>query len=146
MAKLQVDPTQTQNALDYHSATPYLVLNDAAAAIDFYRAAFGAVERSRRTDNAGRIRHAEVRIGDSTIMLAEEFDYFGVKARSPLTSGSTNMHTYLFVDDADQMVARAVAAGASVVDAVTDQDYGVRSGGVTDPWGQVWWIASPLRK
>ena len=86
--------------------------------------------------------HAEIRIGDSPIMLAEEFDFGGVVARSPLAAGSTSMHFYLYLPDVDARFAQALAAGAREVMAVTDQRYGERSGGVQDPFGHVWWLAT----
>jgi PhnB protein len=88
------------------------------------------------------VRHAEVRIGDSPIMLAEPFEFGGVTAKHPGPGGSTSMHVYLYVPDADAVVAQALAAGAREVMPVTDQVYGERSGGVVDPFGHVWWVST----
>jgi PhnB protein len=126
----------------HHTVTPYVIVDDARRAIAFYEQAFGAVQTSLNADEHGKVRHAEVRIGDSPIMLAEAFEFGGVAARGPRTAGSTSMHLYLYVPDADALVARALAAGARQVMPVSDQAYGDRSGGVEDPFGHVWWIAT----
>ena len=126
----------------HHTVTPYVIVKDAREAIAFYTRAFGAEQVSLKTNDAGRVMHAEIRIGDSPIMLAEEFDFGGVVARSPAAASSTSMHFYLYVPDVDALFARARSAGAREVMPVTDQPYGERSGGVQDPFGHVWWLAT----
>ena len=129
----------------HHTVTPYVIVSDARAAIDFYARAFGAVQTSLSVDDAGKVRHAEVRIGDSPVMLAETFEFQGVSATNPAAiGGRTSMHIYLYVPDSDALFAQAIAAGAREVMAVADQSYGDRSGGVVDPFGHVWWIATHL--
>ena len=124
----------------YHSLTPYLIVNGAARAIDFYRRAFGAVELLRMEEPDGRVGHAELRIGDSTVMLADEYPEIG--ARTPQTIGGTPVSLVLYVEDVDATVARAVAAGAKLTRPVADQFYGDRTGGLTDPFGHVWYVAT----
>lgn len=124
----------------YHSVTPYLVVKGAARAIDFYVRAFGAVELLRMPEPDGRIGHAELRIGDSPVMLADEHPEAG--ARSPETVGGSPVTLMLYVPDVDATVARAVAAGARLTRPVADQFYGDRNGGVTDPFGHVWFVAT----
>jgi PhnB protein len=128
----------------HHTVTPYVIVDDARRAIAFYERAFGAVQTSLSVDERGKVRHAEVRIGDSPVMLAEAFDFGGIAARGPRTAGSTSMHLYLYVPDVDALFARAREAGGREVMPVTDQAYGDRSGGVEDPFGHVWWIATCL--
>lgn len=139
----QTASTATSHApAGHHTATPYVIVSDARAAIDFYTRAFGAVQTSLSVDDAGKVRHAEVRIGDSPIMLAEHFEFRGVSAKSPNAGGGSSMHVYLYVPDVDALFAQAIAAGAREVMSVADQAYGDRSGGVVDPFGHVWWIAT----
>ena len=127
----------------HHTVTPYVIVSDARAAIDFWSRAFGAVQTSLTVDDAGKVRHAEVRIGDSPIMLAEAFEFRGVSAADPAAlGGRTSLHIYLYVPDVDALFAQAVVAGAREVMPVADQAYGDRSGGVVDPFGHVWWIAT----
>ena len=127
----------------HHTVTPYVIVSDARAAIDFYTRAFGAVQTSLHVDDTGKVRHAEVRIGDSPIMLAEHFEFRDVSAADPAAiGGRTSMHIYLYVPDVDALFAQAIAAGAREAMPVTDQTYGDRSGGVVDPFGHVWWIAT----
>lgn len=124
----------------YHSVTPYLIVKGAARALDFYVRAFGAVELMRMPQEDGRIGHAEIRIGDSRVMLADEFPEIG--ARSPESIGGSPVTIMLYVDDVDATVARAVSAGAKLTRPVADQFYGDRSGAVTDPFGHVWFVAT----
>lgn len=124
----------------YHSVTPYLVLNDAAGAIEFYKTAFGASELMRMAAPNGRIGHAELRIGDSRIMLADEFPEMG--ARSARTIGGSPVHIYLYVEDVDAVTGRALAAGAKELRPVKDQFYGDRSGSIEDPFGHVWHVST----
>jgi PhnB protein len=124
----------------YHTVTPYLIVKDAARALEFYKKAFGATETMRLADPSGRIGHAEIKIGDSSIMLADEFPEMG--ARSPQTLGGSPVSLCLYVADVDAQASQAVAAGAKVVRPVLDQFYGDRSGTFADPFGHVWTIAT----
>ncbi|MEX0978519.1 MAG: VOC family protein [Pirellulales bacterium] len=125
----------------YHTATPYLIIKGAAAAIDFYKKAFSASELMRMTDpKTNGIGHAEIKIGDSPIMLADEHPDMGYK--SPKTIGGTPVSLMLYVDDVDAMAKQALAAGAKVMRPVQDQFYGDRSGTFEDPFGHVWTIAT----
>ena len=123
----------------YHSVTPYLVVDDANAAIDFYTRALGAQEKFRMP-MGDRIGHAELTIGDSHIMLADEFpdmDHLGPKSR-----GGTTVSLLVYVDDVDSAFRTAVAAGATEQRAVADQFYGDRSGTLLDPFGHQWTLAT----
>jgi PhnB protein len=120
--------------------TPYVCCTNAAKAIDFYKAAFGATETMRLAEPDGRIGHAEVVIEGSTLMLSDEYPDHGVQ--SPTTLGGTPVNLHLYVPDADATVARAVAAGAKVVRPLADQFYGDRSGTIQDPFGHVWFVAT----
>jgi PhnB protein len=124
----------------YHTATPYLIIKGAAGALDFYKKAFGAVELMRMDSPDGKIGHAEIKIGDSPIMLADEFPDMGF--RSPQSLGGTPVSLCLYVEDVDTRFSQAVAAGATVMRPVKDQFYGDRSGTLTDPFGHVWTIAT----
>jgi len=124
----------------YHSVTPHLVASDAAGAIEFYKKAFGATEIIRHADPGGKIRNAEVKIGDSMIMLADEFPEMGVV--SPRSLGGSPVSFYLYVKDVDQVHRQALAAGGEEIYPVTDKFYGDRSGGVKDPFGHSWYIAT----
>ncbi len=126
----------------YHTATPYLIIKDAASAIEFYKKAFGATELMRHADPSGKIMHAEIKIGNSPIMIGSEFPEMGV--RSPQSLGGSPVGILLYVEDVDAVFSQAVAAGAKVERAVKDQFYGDRSGGVTDPFGHVWHIATHI--
>lgn len=123
----------------YHSVIPYLLVDDAAAAIDFYAQAFGG-EEVMRMPMDGRIGHAEIRIGDSHIMLADEVPDRGY--RGPKAVGGTPVSIMLYVPDVDQVFARATEAGATTERAVEDQFYGDRSGTLVDPFGHRWHIAT----
>ena len=125
----------------FHTATPYMIIRDAARAIEFYKKAFGATEVYRHSDAGGKIRHAQIRIGDSPFMIADEFPEFSV-CRSPQSLNGSPMHIYLYVEDVDPVFNQAVASGATTLMPVIDQFYGDRSGGVTDPFGHIWWIAT----
>jgi PhnB protein len=124
----------------FHSVTPYLTVKGAAAALDFYARAFGAVELYRLVGPDGRIGHAELRIGDSVLMLSDEYPDFG--ALGPVAIGGTPVKLQIYVPDADAAVARAVAAGATLLRPVQDQFHGSRSGMVADPFGHGWFIAT----
>lgn len=127
----------------FHTATPYLIVRDAARAIDFYKQAFAATELTRHADPSGKIRHAEIRIGNSPIMLSDESPEFP-DWQSPQSRGGTPVHVYLYVEDADAVFHRAIASGAKELLPLKDQFYGDRSGGVTDPFGHVWYIATHI--
>jgi len=124
----------------YHTLTPYLVVNGAARALEFYKQAFGATEVARMPGPGGKIMHAEIKIGDSHLMLADEFPE--MDARSPQTIGGTPVGLMLYFEDADAVFARAVSAGAKVLRPVQDQFYGDRSGTVADPFGHKWTIST----
>ena len=124
----------------YHAVTPYLTVKDAARTIEFYEAAFGAVETMRMSAPDGKVGHAEIRIGGSAIMLSDAFPEMGM--RDPESLGGTHGSILLYVKDVDALFARAVAAGAKVVRPVKDQFYGDRSGTVADPSGHIWTIAT----
>ena len=124
----------------YHSLTPYLIIKGAAAAIDFYKKNFDAQEIMRFPQPDGRIGHAELKMGDSYIMMADEFPE--MNKVSPTTLGNTPVGLMLYVDDADAIFNRAVFAGAKVEKPLTDQFYGDRSGTLLDPFGHQWTIAT----
>jgi PhnB protein len=124
----------------YHSVTPYLMVRDAASALAFYRNAFGAQEVMRFDDPNGRIAHAEVKIGDSHVMLADEVPDQGMVG--PQTLGGAGVSLMLYVDDVDATFAQAIAAGATVRRPVADQFYGDRVGTLADPFGHVWSIGT----
>jgi PhnB protein len=124
----------------YHVVTPYLALNDAARAIDFYKRAFGARERLRMDAPGGKVGHAELVIGDSAIMLADEFaemEFLGPQSR-----GGTTVSLHLYVKDCDAAFAKAVAAGATVMRPLRDEFYGDRTGTLRDPFGHMWHLAT----
>ncbi len=122
----------------YHTITPYICVNDAANAIEFYKKAFGATELMRLADPSGRIGHAEVKIGDSPIMFGEEMEGH----RGPKSLGGTAVSLMIYVADVDRMFAQAVAAGGTQERAVADQFYGDRTGTLIDPFGHRWSIAT----
>ena len=125
---------------EYHTVTPYLYVHDSAAAIAFYVTAFGATEVMRVPGPGGSVMHAEIQIGTSRVMMADENPEWGNK--SPRTLGGTSAGYCLYVEDVDAVFARAVAAGATVKRPVADQFYGDRSGTVTDPFGHMWTIST----
>src|SRR5262245_12010045 len=124
----------------YHAITPYLIVSSGAKAIDFYVRAFGAVERERMQDASGKVRHAELTVGDARLMLADEHPEIG--ALSPRTAGGSPVSLLLYVEDVDAVVANAVAAGATLIRPLADQFYGDRVGGISDPFGHHWSIAT----
>jgi PhnB protein len=124
----------------YHSVTPYLFIKGAASAIDFYKNVFGATERMRMPGPKGEIMHAELKIGDSVVMLGEENIQMG--AKSPLSLGGSAISLYVYVTDVDATVVKATDAGAKLVRPVKDQFYGDRSGTVIDPFGHIWSVAT----
>jgi PhnB protein len=126
----------------YPRVTPYLAVDDAAKAIDFYVAVLGAEERFRMGGPDGRIGHAELDIGDSVIMLADEFPDMGVVG--PKTVGGTPVTMHMYVTDVDDTVARAIKAGAKEIRPVEDQFYGDRTGWIEDPFGHRWSIGTHI--
>ncbi|MCA9054470.1 MAG: VOC family protein [Planctomycetaceae bacterium] len=124
----------------YHSVTPYLICRNAAAAIDYYTKAFGARERMRLPMPGGLLGHAELEIGDSVVMLADENQEWG--AMSPQTLGGTPASVLIYVEDVDTVFQRAIDAGAKVVRPLQDQFYGDRSGHLEDPFGHRWSVAT----
>jgi PhnB protein len=124
----------------YHSVTPYLIFSGAGDAIAFYKRALGAEEVMRMADPGGRIQHAEIKIGDSRIMLADEHPE--IQALSPKTVGGSPVSIHLYIEDVDTAVEHAVAAGAKLIRPVADQFYGDRLGGIEDPFGYRWFIAT----
>ncbi|MCA9146970.1 MAG: VOC family protein [Planctomycetaceae bacterium] len=126
----------------YHSVTPYIITHDAAGAIEFYKKAFGATELMRLPGPGGKVMHAEIKIGDSPVMLADEFPEMGIK--SAKTIGGSPIHLMIYTDDCDAMFAQAIAAGAAEKKPMADQFYGDRSGSVEDPYGHEWTIATHI--
>jgi uncharacterized glyoxalase superfamily protein PhnB len=126
-----------------HSITPYLVTKDAPAAIEFYQRAFGAEELARIPMQDGRLLHASIKIGDSVLMLAEEFPEWGGKG--PKTLGGTPVSIHLYVEDVDVAWARAVEAGCAVLMPLADAFWGDRFGMLLDPFGHHWSLAMCIR-
>jgi PhnB protein len=124
----------------YHALTPYLAVDDAAQAIEYYRKAFGAKERVRMETPDGKIGHAELEIGDSLVMLSDTFP--PASTRPPKELGGTSASVFMYAEDVDAVVKQAVDAGATVTMEVADQFWGDRFGTVTDPFGHVWSIAT----
>ena len=124
----------------YGAVTPYLSVRGAAQAIEFYKKAFGAKEIMRMSGPDGKLGHAEIRIGDSRVMLSDEYE--AMAFLGPQSRGGTTVHIHLYVRDVDATVARATAAGAKVVRPVQDQFYGDRTGSIEDPFGHVWHVAT----
>ena len=124
----------------YRTATPYLIVNDAASAIEFYKKAFGATELIRLADPTGKVMHAEIRIGNSPLMLADEFPDMGY--RSPQSLGGSPVSILLYVENVDTLFSQAITAGAKETMAVVDQFDGDRRGTLTDPFGHVWLLAT----
>ncbi len=126
----------------FHTVTPYVTIKGAAKAIEFYKEAFGATEIFRWADPDGSIRHAEVVIGSSPVMLTDEAPEFGMAG--PQSLGGSPVHMFLYVEDVDAVFSRAIAAGATELMPVEDSEDGDRRGGVTDPFGHVWYIATHI--
>jgi PhnB protein len=124
----------------YHTLTPYLAVDDAAEAIDYYKKAFGAKERGRMDTPDGKIGHAELEIGDSIVMLSDPFPHSST--RTPKELGGTSASVFLYVEDVDAVVKKAVDAGATVTMEVADQFWGDRFGTIADPFGHLWSIAT----
>jgi PhnB protein len=126
----------------FHRVTPHLVVRDAAKMIEFYKKAFGAVEKRRAPGPGGKIIHAELQIGDSIVFLNDEFPEMG--AVSPLTTKGTGVTLHLYVEDADKQYQQALSAGAEVAMPLADQFWGDRYGIVKDPSGHQWSIGSHM--
>jgi PhnB protein len=138
-----VTPMPVQPIPDgYHTLTPYLIVQGASDAIDFYKKAFGAIEIMRHLAEGRGIMHAEIRVGDSPIMLADEAP--AMNAKGPKAYGGSPISLMLYVEDVDASFDRAVEAGAKVIHPVADQPYGDRMGGLEDPFGHTWWLASRI--
>lgn len=127
----------------YHSIQPYLMFKDCAAAIAFYVKAFGAKEKFRMPNADGRIGHAEIQIGDSVLMMADEAPQ--IEAFSAEHFAGSPVSLLFYTEDCDSMHAQAVAAGAVIVREPADQPYGDRMSGVKDPFGYKWWIATHIK-
>ena len=126
----------------YHTLTPYIIVADAARALEFYKNAFGAIEVMRLPGAAGRIGHAEIRIGDSMVMLADEFPEMDMLG--PQSRGGATASLLLYTEDVDAMFARALDAGATAERPPEDQFYGDRMGTLLDPFGQRWSVATHI--
>jgi PhnB protein len=124
----------------YHSITPALIVKNGTKAIEFYKQAFGATERYRMDGPNGKIGHAELKIGDSIIMLTDEFPE--MKCLSPQSIGGSPVSMFLYVEDVDTIFNKAVSAGSRVLDPVKDQFWGDRLGRLEDPFGHVWSIST----
>ena len=124
----------------YHSVTPYLCIDGAADAIEFYKSAFDAEELMRMSGPDGQIRHAEIQIGDSRIMLSDEVAEMNF--RGPKSIGGSPVNIYLYAEDADVVFAKATEAGASVLMPLGDQFWGDRTGTVEDPFGHIWYVST----
>lgn len=126
-----------------HALFPYLRVRDATAAIDFYRRAFGATERFRLVEPSGRVGHAELDLGPGVLMLSDAFPEYGLAAPEGEHQGAS---LHLHVDDCDALIARAVAAGATLTMPAENHFYGERSGKVLDPYGHVWMIGHEIER
>jgi len=126
----------------YHTVTPYLIVAGAVRAIDFYKQAFGASERMRFPMPDGRLGHAELQIGDSVVMLADEAPEMGFSG--PQEHGKTSVGICLYVENVDEVFQQALDAGATEMRPLTNQFYGDRSGTLVDPFGHVWTVASHI--
>lgn len=124
----------------YHTATPYLIIQGAAEAIEFYKRVFDATELMRVPGPNGAVMHAEIKIGDSPIMLADEFPAMNV--RGPKAIGGTPVSLMLYVENVDEVFTRAIAAGAKELRPLQNQFYGDRSGTLEDPFGHQWTVAT----
>ncbi|MDH4175930.1 MAG: VOC family protein [Betaproteobacteria bacterium] len=127
----------------YSSVTPYLAIQGAAQAIDFYKKVFGALELMRMPGPQGKLGHVEIKVGDSKIMLADESEQMNF--RSPRAHGGTPVHIMVYVKDVDATVAKAIESGAKMMREVQDMFYGDRTGAIEDPFGHFWHIATHVR-
>jgi PhnB protein len=124
----------------YRTVTPYLIIKDAASAIDYYKQAFKAKVLLCLSEPSGKVGHAEIKIGDSRIMLADEYPEMG--SRGPQSFGGSSVSILLYMDDCDEIFSRAIARGAKIVKPMSDQLYGDRAGTLEDPFGHIWTIAT----
>ena len=131
-------------AKGYNSVTPYLIVKGAAQAIDYYKKVFGATETVRMPSADGKIGHAELKIGDSHIMLADENPSMGTGHTSAATVGGSPVSLYVYLPDVDNVIKRAIAEGAKLLKPVEDQFYGDRSGFIQDPFGHLWGVATHI--
>src|SRR6202051_2232139 len=127
---------------DYNSVTPYLIVKGAAQAIEYYKKVFGATETVRMNVPDGKVGHAELKIGDSHIILADENPTRGEGHTSATTVGGSPVSLYVYLPDVDRVVEKAAAEGAKILKPVQDQFYGDRNGFIQDPFGHLWGIAT----
>ena len=127
---------------DYNNVTPYLIVKDAAQAIEYYKKVFGATETARMNGPDGKVGHAELKIGNSHIMLADENPGMGEGHTSATTVGGSPVSLYVYLPDVDKVVKRAVDEGAKILKPVQDQFYGDRNGFIRDPFGHFWGVAT----
>jgi PhnB protein len=137
------------NPEGFHTLTPFVYMTDIARAIDFYQKVFGAIEIEREeAEPGGRVTHAHLRFGDSPMLISDPTAPHAAEhaqkgwARSPQALGGSPVHFYIYVDDVDEVFKRAIAAGATLILPVKDQEWGDRTGGLQDPAGHVWYIAT----
>jgi len=128
----------------YHTVSPYLAVDDAEKAIEYYTKAFGAKETVRMDGPDGRIGHAELKIGDSLVMLSDPFPQ--ASTTPPKELGGTSSSIFMYVEDVDAVVQKAVDAGATVTMEVEDQFWGARYGAVRDPFGHQWSLGQQVRE
>jgi PhnB protein len=127
---------------DFNSVTPYLIIKDAARAIDYYKKVFGATEVFRMNTPDGKVGHAELKIGNSIFMLSDENPSMGQGHTSASTIGTSPVSLYVYLPNVDDVVKRAAAEGAKILKPVEDQFYGDRSGFIQDPFGHLWGVAT----
>jgi PhnB protein len=127
----------------YHTLTPYLIVKDGAEALEFYAKAFGAVEKFRMAGPDGKIHHAEMTLGNSVFMLADE--HLEINAKSPEAYGGSPISLMAYVEDVDAIAKRAIDAGVKVIRPVEDQFYGDRSGMFEDPFGHIWMFSTHIK-
>jgi PhnB protein len=129
---------------DYNSVTPYLIVKGAAKAIDYYKKVFGATETVRMNGPEGKVGHAELKIGNSHIMLAEENPSMGQGHTSAASMGGSPVSLYVYLPNVDEVVRRATTEGAKILKPVEDQFYGDRTGFIQDPFGHLWGVATHI--
>src|SRR5208282_5159400 len=133
------------------SIMPFLYIAGAAGAVEFYQRVFGASVLMRDQEPSGIVSHAMLKMGDTTVMLSDptsadvkQNDTHGL-SRTPRSYGGSPVHLYIYVANADEVVGRAIDAGAKVIDQVEDREWGDRCGGIEDPYGHVWWVGTPIK-
>jgi PhnB protein len=129
---------------DYNSITPYLIIKGAAQAIEYYKKVFGATELFRMNGPDGKVGHAELKIGDSRFMVADENPSMTQGQMSAATIGASPVSLYLYLPDVDRVIERAAAEGAKILKPVEDQFYGDRTGFIRDPFGHLWGVATHI--